>query len=103
MATILGNEEKPIKDQLSDEDILDMAKYIAYLENENKNIIEQLREAKAALAATVHQRNSLNAKLQTLLSEKKNIINIQSVPMQTDVDLINPEQYRISEYKPKKK
>lgn len=104
MAKILSEEpQQSIKEQLSEEDILDMAKYIAYLENENKNLLEQLREAKAALVATVQQRNSLNAKLQNVLMDKQNVINIQSVPMQTNADLINPEQYRISEYKPQKK
>lgn len=103
MATILGKEEKPIKEQLSEEDILDMAKYIAYLENQNRTLIEQLKEVKASLLATVQQRNSLNYKLKDVMNDKINTINVESVPVQTNVDLINPEQYQIEEYKPKKK
>lgn len=102
MAKIIGKEQPSIKEQLSEEDILDMAKYIAYLENENKNILEQLKEAKVALSVTVQQRNSLNSKLRTIMNDKVNTINVETVSIQTDADLINPEQYRISEYKPKK-
>jgi len=57
----------------------------------------ELREAKASLMATVHQRNSLNKKLQTLMLDKINTVDIKavtSVPINTNLELINPEQYR---------
>lgn len=83
---------------LTQEDFLEMAKYVAHTENQNRQLLEQLREAKAMLAATVQQRNSLNAKLQNVLLEKVNTINVQTVPMQT-MDLTNPEIYAIPEGK----
>ena len=102
MAKILKNEE-PTERMVTEEDVMAMAAYIQHLEGTNKKLIEDLREAKAALAATVQQRNSLNAKLQNILLDKQNVINIESVPVQTEADLINPEQYRVMEYKPQKK
>jgi len=102
MAKILKNEE-PTERMVTEEDVMAMAAYIQHLEGTNKKLIEDLREAKAALTATVQQRNSLNAKLQNILLDKQNVINIESVPVQTEADLINPEQYRVMEYKPQKK
>ena len=83
-------------DNLTQQDFLEMAKYVAHTENQNRQLLEQLREAKAMLAATVQQRNSLNAKLQNLMLERVNTINVQTVPMQT-MDLTNPEMYAIPE------
>jgi hypothetical protein len=83
-------------DNLTKEDFLEMAKYVAHVENENRMLIEQLREAKAAVLATVQQRNSLHAKLQNILLERANTIDVQAVPLQT-VDLTNPEMYAVPE------
>ena len=66
-------------DNLTKEDFLEMAKYVAHVENNNKLLLEQLREAKAAVLATVQQRNSLHAKLQNLVSEKMNTIDISEI------------------------
>jgi hypothetical protein len=66
-------------DNLTKEDFLEMAKYVAHVENNNKLLLEQLREAKAAVLATVQQRNSLHAKLQNLVSEKINTIDISEI------------------------
>jgi hypothetical protein len=83
-------------DNLTQQDFLEMAKYVAHTENMNRQLLEQLKEAKAALMATVQQRNSLNAKLQNILVERVNTINIDTVPLQT-MDLTNPEMYAIPE------
>jgi hypothetical protein len=77
-----------------------MAKYVAHVENQNRVLLEQLKESKAAVLATVQQRNSLNAKLQAMILDKVNTIDIQSiesVPMNTSLDLINPEQWAVPE------
>jgi hypothetical protein len=77
-----------------------MAKYVAHVENQNRVLLEQLKESKAAVLATVQQRNSLNAKLQNMILDKVNTIDIQSiqsVPMNTSLDLINPEQWAVPE------
>jgi hypothetical protein len=85
-------------DNLTQQDFLEMARYVAHTENMNRQLLEQLKEAKAALMATVQQRNSLHAKLQNVMLEKVNTINIDTVPLQT-MDLTNPEMYRVPEGK----
>lgn len=85
-------------ENLTQDDFLEMAKYVAYMENQNAQLIEQLREAKAMLTATVQQRNSLNLRLQTLLNEKANTVDISSIKTEvvnSNLELMNPEQYRI--------
>lgn len=84
-------------ENLTQDDFLEMAKYVAYMENQNNVLLEQLREAKAMLTATVQQRNSLNAKLQTMILEKANTIDIKETA-KTTLDVIsleNPEMYRV--------
>ena len=93
----MENQELDL-DNLTKDDFLEMAKYVAHVENENRKLIEQLRECKAAVLATVQQRNSLHAKLQNMLLEKANTINVEAVPLQT-MDLTNPEMYRVPEGK----
>jgi guanylate kinase len=85
-------------DNLTKEDFLEMAKYCHHLEGTNGQLIEQLREAKAMLTATVQQRNSLNAKLQNMVSERANTIDIKEVnktTIETIVVAENPEMYRV--------
>lgn len=89
----MQNEEVDLNN-LTQQDFLEMAKYVAHTENVNRQLLEQLKEAKAALMATVQQRNSLHAKLQNLMLEKVNTINIETVPL-ANVDLTNPEMYAI--------
>ena len=94
------NTEKLDLDNLTQDDFLEMAKYVAHVENENRMLLEKLKECKAAVLATVQQRNSLNAKLQNMILDKANTIDIksiQSVPMNTSLDLINPEQWAVPE------
>jgi hypothetical protein len=92
----MENEQVDL-DNLTKEDFMAMAEYVAHTEAINNKLLEELREAKASLMATVHQRNSLNAKLQTLVSEKINTIDVSAIKTEivnTNLDLINPEQYR---------
>jgi len=86
-------------DNLSKEDFLEMAKYCHHLEQQNGMLLAQLKECKAGLMATVQQRNSLNAKLQTMVLEKANTIDVQAIKTEivTSVDLTNPEMYRVPE------
>lgn len=84
-------------DNLTKEDFLEMAKYCHHLESNNRILLEQLKEAKAALMATVQQRNSLNARLQSLVMEKANTVDISAVKTEivTNQDLTNPEMYAV--------
>ena len=84
-------------DNLTKEDFLEMAKYVAHTEAQNRVLLEQLREAKAALMATVQQRNSLNAKLQNLVSERINTVDISAIQTEivSNVDFTNPEMYAV--------
>lgn len=82
-------------DNLTKDDFMEMAKYVAHTEAQNRMLVEQLREAKANLTAVVHQRNSLNAKLQHLVSEKINTVDVQSTILEVKSDLQNPEMYRV--------
>jgi len=94
------NTEKLDLENLTQDDFLEMAKYVAHVENENRMLLEKLKECKSAVLATVQQRNSLNAKLQNMILDKANTIDIQSiqsVPMNTSLDLINPEQWAVPE------
>lgn len=94
------NTEKLDLDNLTQDDFLEMAKYVAHVENQNRVLLEQLKECKAAVLATVQQRNSLNAKLQNMILDKVNTIDIQSIqtsPINTSLDLINPEQWAVPE------
>jgi len=88
-------------ENLSKEDFLEMAKYCHHLEQQNGMLLAQLKECKAGLMATVQQRNSLNAKLQTLVLERANTIDVTSIKTEivTNKELENPEMYRVPEGK----
>jgi hypothetical protein len=90
-------EEQLDLDNLTKADFMAMAEYVAHTEAINRKLLEDLREAKASLAATVHQRNSLNARLQTIMSDRINTVDLSQIKTEvinTNIDLINPEQYR---------
>jgi hypothetical protein len=77
--------------------IMEMAEYINHLEQNNAKLLEELKEAKAYLTATLQQRASAEGKLRSLLEQRVQ----QTVPLTNAVvtnlstmDLINPEQYR---------
>jgi len=86
-------------DNLTKEDFMDMAKYCHHLEQTNGQLLAQLGEAKAMLTATVQQRNSLNLRLQTMINERANTIDIKPIKSNivTNVELTNPEMYRVPE------
>ena len=84
-------------DNLTKEDVVGMAEYVAHTEAINRKLLEDLREAKAALAATLQQRNSYHARLQNMMSDRANTVDITAIKTEvinTQLDLINPEQYR---------
>jgi hypothetical protein len=92
----MENEQLDL-DNLTKADFMAMAEYVAHTEAINRKLLEDLREAKSSLMATVHQRNSLNARLQNIMSDRVNTIdvtNIKTEIINTQLDLINPEQYR---------
>ena len=82
---------------LTKEDFMAMAEYVAHTEAINNKLLEELREAKSSLLATLQQRNSLNARLQTMMSDRINTIDVSAINTEiinTNLELINPEQYR---------
>lgn len=92
----MENEQVDL-DNLTKEDFLEMAKWVGHTEAINRKLLEDLREAKASLAATVQQRNSLHARLQTMVNDKANTIDVSEIKTEvinTNLILINPEQYR---------
>ena len=92
----MENEQLDLNN-LTKEDFMAMAQYVAHTEAINNKLLEELREAKSSLMATLQQRNSLNKKLQTILLDRMNTVDINavtSVPINTNLELINPEQYR---------
>jgi hypothetical protein len=76
-------------DNLSREDFMEMARYIQHLE-------EQLEGAKTTGIALVGQRNILQKKVEQLTFMLQRGVRETPVNtvMDTDYDLINPEQYR---------
>jgi hypothetical protein len=92
MAKIL-NEDKVFEvdlDNLTKDDFLQMAHYIQHLE-------EQLEGCKSTGIALVGQRNILQKKLDGLTFMIRNGVKEEPVNtvIDTEYDLINPEQYRI--------
>ena len=83
--------------QIDEKAVMEMAAYINHLEQDNAKLLEQLKEAKAYLAATLQQRASAEGKLRSLLEQKAQ----QTIPITkavvtnlSNIELINPEQYR---------
>ena len=77
--------------------IMEMAEYINHLEQDNAKLLEELKDAKAYLAATLQQRASAEGKLRSLLEQRVQ----QTIPITkavvtnlSNIELINPEQYR---------
>ena len=77
-------------DNLTKEDFIEMAKYVHQLELKNQ-------ELKANSIALATQRNNLQAKVNNYEQQLfKPITNVTSKAKLTDdLDLVNPEQYRI--------
>ena len=82
---------------LTQDDFMEMAAYVAMSEKKNVELLNQLRETKAYLSATLQQRNSAEQKYQNLLAQK----TLQTIPLtevtviNTELDLVNPEQWAV--------
>jgi hypothetical protein len=91
-------EEQLDLDNLTKEHFMQMAEYVAHVEAVNKKLLEDLREAKSYLSATIQQRNSAEAKLRNVLEMKMNTVPLTTEVIKTEIvsaiDLMNPEQYR---------
>ena len=85
----MAKELEVYLNNLTKEDFLEMARYIQHLE-------EQLEGAKATGIAVLGQRNILQKKYDQLVFMIKNNVTEKPVNtvLDTDFDLINPEQYR---------
>ena len=80
--------------------IIEMAEYINHLEQTNAKLLEELKDAKAYLAATLQQRASAEAKLRSLSEQRVQ----QTIPITkavvtniSNIELINPEQWGVPE------
>jgi hypothetical protein len=84
-------------ENLTKEDFMQMAEYVAHVERERVTMFEELKKTKAYLTATIQQRNSAEMKYQALLAQKTQ----QTIPltevtvMNTNIDLVNPEQWAV--------
>ena len=82
---------------IGEEQVMEMAKYINHLEQDNAKLLAELQQTKSYLSATLQQRNSAENKLRTLVQQKQNTIDIKPIvsSMATNVELINPEQWAV--------
>jgi organic radical activating enzyme len=86
--------------QIDEKSVMEMAAYIAHLEKEQEGLLEELKQAKAYLSATVHQRASAESKVRELQYRLDNKQVVDITPTHTikttldTIELINPEQYR---------
>ena len=84
-------------DNLTHDDFMEMAAYVAMSEKKNVQLINELREAKAYVAALVQQRNSSEAKYQTLLAQRSTQVIDTVATVVSNVELTNPEQWAVPE------
>ena len=99
----MDNETKQIKigeALIGEPQIMEMAAYINHLEQTNAKLLEELKDAKAYLTATLQQRASAEGKLRSVLEQKQQ----QTVPLTkaivtnlSNIELINPEQWGVPE------
>lgn len=84
---------------LTQDDFMEMAAYVAMSEKKNVELINELREVKAYLSATLQQRNSAEQKYQNLLADKalKTVPISEATVVNTQLDLMNPEQWAVPE------
>jgi hypothetical protein len=82
---------------LTQQDFMEMATYVAMSEKKNVELLEELKKTKAYLTATIQQRNSAEIRYQNLLAERdsKTIPLTEITVMNTELDLINPEQWAV--------
>ena len=80
---------------LTQQDFMEMATYVALSEKKNVELLEELRKTKAYLTATIQQRNSAEARVQALLAQK----SVETIPITETIvmnsELINPEQWAV--------
>ena len=69
---------------IGEEQVMEMAKYINHLEQENAKLLGELQQTKSYLSVTVQQRNSAEIKYQNLLEQ----INQPVIPI-TNAVVIN--------------
>ena len=91
--------------EVTENDYIELAQWASHLEKELNKMVQQSEELKSNLLAVVHQRNSLHRKLEDMKQQVvlDNLNTIQAEIVATNVELTNPEQYKISEYKPQQK
>ena len=79
------------------QDFLEMATYVAHVEKERITMFEELKKTKAYLSATLQQRNSAEMKYKALLEQRTQpIVPLTEVTVvNTELDLINPEQWAV--------
>ena len=92
----MENEELDL-DNLTKEDFVEMAKYCHHLENENRNLIQQLKDLKAHTFAIVQQRNSFYKKLEELKIQSVGDTIIEATVVDASIDLVNPDQWRVKQ------
>ena len=82
---------------LTQQDFMEMATYVAMSEKKNVELLEELKKHKAYLTAAIQQRNSAEMKYQALLEQRTQpIVPITEVTVvNTELDLINPEQWAV--------
>jgi hypothetical protein len=80
---------------LTQQDFMEMATYVAMSEKKNVELLEELKKHKAYLTATIQQRNSAEARYQALLAER----SVNTIPITETIvmnsELINPEQWAV--------
>jgi hypothetical protein len=80
---------------LTQQDFMEMATYVAMSEKKNVELLEELKKTKAYLTATIQQRNSAEARYQELLAQK----SVNTIPITETIvmnsELINPEQWAV--------
>jgi hypothetical protein len=82
---------------LTQQDFMEMATYVAHVERERVTMFEELKKTKAYLTATIQQRNSAEMKYQALLAQQtQTVVPLSEVTvMNTELDLVNPEQWAV--------
>ena len=82
---------------LTQQDFMEMATYVAMSEKKNVELLEELKKHKAYLTAAIQQRNSAEMKYQALLEQRTQpIVPITEVTVvNTELDLVNPEQWAV--------
>jgi hypothetical protein len=81
---------------LTQQDFMEMATYVAMSEKKNVELLEELKKTKAYLTATLQQRNSAEIRYQNLLAQQTQTIPLTEVTvMNTELDLVNPEQWAV--------